>query len=106
MMETLLVPNNLNGHRMPSAMIATVQHLSERAFTKGIDDLVTIVKVVPNDNLVVASVVVISVVVSRDIESGVMLLAGSAEVVHRGVILNLLLFVLREILGLTTSQDG
>ncbi len=38
--ETLLVPDDLDSHGLPGAMVATMKHLPEGALTQGVDDLV------------------------------------------------------------------
>ena len=63
MMESLLVPNDLDRNHLTRTMISTLQHLAKRSFSQNVDDLVTIANVVVRNEQVVASIVVVSKVV-------------------------------------------
>lgn len=104
MMEPLLVTNDLNGNRLPSTVIPTVQDLTERAFTKGVDDLVTVRQMVTSHNQVVTSLVVIPMVIRRVLQGGMMLLAVSTNIIYGLILLDFLGLVFGEIPGLTTPQ--
>lgn len=44
--ESFLVSDYLQCHRLPGAVIPTMQYLSERAFPQGVDDLVPVCKMI------------------------------------------------------------
>ena len=62
-METLLIPNDFDGHRLASAMIAAMQYLSKRTFAQGVDHLVPICKMIAVNNQIVTSFIVVTVII-------------------------------------------
>ena len=92
MMETFLVPNNLNGHGFASAMITTVQYLSEGTFAQGVDHLVPVCEMILVDNKIVASVIVITMIVGRVVASCRFLVASCPDVVDIGIVQHFLSF--------------
>lgn len=62
-MESLFIANDLDSHRFSSAVVTAIEHLTERTFSKSIDNLVPISKVIMIDNKVIATFIVISVVI-------------------------------------------
>lgn len=58
------------------------------------------------DDKVVAAVVIVPVVVRWLVRMPGLLLAASPDVIHRGVIKDLLSLVLRQMLSLATLEDG
>ena len=104
--ETLLVPDDLDGHGLPSAVIATVKHLPEGALTQSVDNLVTIRQVVAADDLVVTAFVVVAVVVCRDVGRRHLFLALGPDVVDRLVVQDLLTLIFRQIASLLTLEDN
>ena len=105
-METLLVPDDLDRHRLPGAVITAMKHLSEGALTQGVDDLVTVSQVVAVDNLVVSPLVVVAVVVGRVIGCCHLFLAPGANVVYRFVVQDLLALVLGQPARLFALEDS
>jgi hypothetical protein len=63
MVKTLLVANNLDSHRFPRAVIATMQHLAKRSFAKSIDYFIAIRKVIVIDNKIVTAFIIIAIIV-------------------------------------------
>ena len=63
MVEPLLVPDDLDRHGLAGAMVAAVQHLTERALAQSVDDFVAVRQMVMHDNEIVASFVVVAVII-------------------------------------------
>ena len=63
LMEPLLVTDDLDGHGLARAVITAVKHLAERAFAEGIDNLISVREMIVCDDLVVAAIVIVPVVV-------------------------------------------
>ena len=85
-MESLLVADNLDSDGFTRTIIAAMQYLTEGTFAQGIDDLVTIRKMVVYYNLVVAAVVVIAMVVVGVLHRGLFFLASSTNEVHGRIV--------------------
>ena len=105
MMETLLVPYNLDSYGLAGAMVAAVEHLSEGAFTQRIYDLVTIREVVVIDDLVVPALVVVAVVVRVVVRCRHLFVAARPDVVYRLEIEDLLALILGEVARLVALKD-
>lgn len=87
-------------------MIPTIQYLSERAFTKGIDNFVTVCEMIVIDNEIISALVIIAVIVRRVIKNGRLLFASCPDAIYRGVIEDLFAFIIGEVLDLTALQHG
>ena len=105
-MKPLLIPYDLDRHRLARAMISAVQYLTEGSFAKSVNNLITVRKMIPEDNKVVATLIVISVVVSGVLQSGGLLVALSTNEVDRWVFEDFLAFIFGEVIHLVTFQDG
>lgn len=87
-------------------MISTVQHLAERALAQGANHLVAISQMIPVDNEVVASFIIVAVVVRWVVASGWLLVATSTNAEDLRVVEYLLAFEVREVHSLTAFEDG
>lgn len=90
-MEALLVTNDLDSHRLASAMAPTVKNVPEETLPEDAGDLVAVGEMVARDDLVIAMLIVAS------------LLTVSAVVVGRAAVEDLQALVTREIRGLAAS---
>ena len=106
MVEALLVANDLDSDRLARAVVATMQNLPKGTFTQRIHDFIPEGQVIMHDDLIVASLVIISVIVRRIIQGRRVLRTVAAEVVHRGVIQDLLALIFRKVLYLIALQDS
>ena len=82
MVETLLVPDDLDRYRLARAVVTAVKDLAERALAKRVDDLVAESQVVTVDDLVIPALVVVAVVVRRVIGCCHLFLAACTDEVH------------------------
>lgn len=92
--EALLVANDFNGHRLPSAVVSTVQDLTERTLSKRVNHFVTVCEMVMRHDEVVAALIVISVIVRRIFGCCRFFLALRADAVYRWVVQNFLPFII------------
>ena len=106
MMESLLVPNNLNCDRTSRSMISAAQYLTEGTLPETVHDFVTVTKLVPVHDKIVAAIIVIAVVVRRFVRVGRLLLATSPDVIHRRIIKNLLPLILGQMLSLAALEHS
>lgn len=107
MVEPFLVSNDLDRHRFARTMVPTVQYLSERSLSQRVNDLISISQVIVVNDLIIASVVVIPMVICIVAESGHDLFAMGANEVHVLEFKDFLaLLVLGQILDLTTPENG
>lgn len=104
--EPLLVSDDLDGYRFTSAVVATMQHLSERSLAQCIDDFITVCQVVTIDDKIVTTLIVISMIVRRVIDSGWFFVTVSTNVIDRWVIENLLALIVRKVLSLRAFQNS
>lgn len=86
MVESLLVPDDLDRNRPSRAVISTLEDLAERSLPEQADDLVPVREVVPLDEQVVAPLVVVAVVVGRLLARGGLLGRALANVVDGRVV--------------------
>ena len=105
-MEPLLVSDDLDRNRLAGAVVATVQHLSERSLAQGINDFVAVCQVVVQHYEIVSAFVVVAVVVCRVVGCCHLFLAPGANIVYRFVVQDLLALVLGEVLYLARLEDG
>ena len=97
--EALLIPDNLDSHHLARAMVATREHLSERALPERIDNLVPIREVIAVHNKVIPTIIVITKVIRRPVRMR-RLLPAAAEEIRSVVLENLLLLVLTQLAAL------
>ena len=97
MVEALLIPDDLDSYHLTRLMISASQDLTERTFSKRIDDFIAEHDVVSLHYEVIASLVIVAVVVCAVFFGGKVLLAALANEVDVLVLLDLLQLVLRQI---------
>ena len=86
-------------------MITTVQDLTKGPLPKTRHDLIPIAQMITMDNLIIASFVVITKVVCGIFGNRHFLFALSSDAINRGIVKNLLAFVIGQILGLAAFQN-
>ena len=86
MMESLLIPDDLDRDRTSRTMISTLQNLTKRPFPQQSDDLVSIREMIVLDNEVISSLVVVAVVVGRFLPRRSLLGGVLADVVDGRVV--------------------
>ena len=74
-------------------MISTMEHLTKRAFTQRVNNLITISQMIVIDNKIVASFIIIAVIICGTVGIGRFLLASGAYTVYRGIIQNFLALI-------------
>lgn len=105
MVEPLLVSNDLHRDGLPSAVIPTVQDLTERALAQVANDLVSVCQVVTHDDLIVTPLVIIPKVVRGVIRRRPLLPALRSDAVDRRVIQDFLALILGQSLSLRALQN-
>ena len=83
MMEPLLVPDNLYCDGPSGSMVSAAQHLSKGTLPEAVHDFVTVTKMVPVDDKIIAPIIVIAVVVCGSVRVSGLLRATSPDVIHR-----------------------
>lgn len=106
MVETLLIPYYFNGQRLSGIVVATLDNLTERTFTKCVDNLVAVGQVVMRNHQVVTSFVIIAKVVRGYIWRRSLFLAFCANMINLRVIQNFLTLIVRQVLALTAFEDS
>jgi len=106
MVETLLIPYYFNGQRLSGIVVATLDNLTERTFTKCVDNLVAVGQVVMRNHQVVTSFVIIAKVVRGYIWRRSLFLAFRANMINLRVIQNFLTLIVRQVLALTAFEDS
>ena len=93
MVESLLVTNDLDGDRLACAVISALKDLAKGTLAQRPDDFVSICKVIPDNQQVVASLVVVAIVVSRVVPCRRLLFAPSTDAVHILIVEDLLTLI-------------
>lgn len=87
-------------------MIAAVEYLAEGTFTKRVDDFVSEGQVIMHDDLIISTLVVVAVVISRIVQRSRVLRALATNIVHAWVIQNFLALKLGKVLCLVALEDS
>ena len=82
MVESLFVTDNLDGNRLPRAVIPALENLAKRTLAERVDDFVAIREVISDDHQVVTSLVVVTMVVGRVVPCRLLLFAASTDAIH------------------------
>lgn len=82
LVEPLLVPDDLDSHKLAELVIDTPDNLSETTLAEDVEDLVPVRQVVTEDNLIVPSIIVVTKVLGPRIQIANVLrcLLGAAKV--------------------------
>ena len=104
-MEALLVPDDLDGHGFPGAVVTAVEHLPKRTLAQRIYNLVAEGQVVVIDDLVVPALVVVAVVVRVVVRCRHLFVTARPDVVYRLEIEDLLALILGEVARLVALKD-
>ena len=105
LMETLLVADDLDGHKRSGLVIHATHNLTKAAFTQHINHLIPIRQMVAKHNVVVPSVVVVPVIVRGVVQNRRLLLALGTNAVHIRVVQDFFALILGQVLALRTLQD-
>jgi len=103
-MEALFIPDDLDGDGLSRAMVPTMEDLTKGAFAKSVNDFVSECQMVMVDNLIIASVVVIAIIVRRIVQSRKILLATCTDVIYVLIVKNFLSFIVAQILVLIAFE--
>jgi hypothetical protein len=101
MMEALLIPDNLDCHRLASTVVATLENLTKGAFSEGIYHFITVCEVVMVYDEVISALIIIPMIIRGVIQGRQFLLALSTNIINRSTVQNLFPLIFREVLGLT-----
>ena len=92
LMESFLVPYDFDGAQAPKLVINASHYLSKAALSEYVDDLIPIRQVIAHDNVVVASLIIVSEIGragSRDVANVLLRRFGATEIDSLLVVNNL-----------------
>lgn len=104
MVETLFVSDYLDRDRFTSAVISTMQNLSERSFSQRVVNFISVCQVIVRYDLIISSVIIVTVVIRGIFPDGQFLFVLVANVVDHWVIKNFLTLVISEMLSAVAFQ--
>ena len=85
-MESFFISNYFDSYGFAGTVIATVQDLSKRSFSKSLDYFIAICEVIVGNHNVVAPLIVVAVVVRRIVSSCHLFTVFVSDVVDRRII--------------------
>ena len=96
-MEAFLVSDNLDRYHFACLMISTAKDLAERAFTKSIDDFKAKQDMITLDDLIIPSLVIVSIIVSWIGAVGHFFVAAVADEVYLLIFEKLVPFIVGKV---------